>query len=69
MRTAKPSQKKFFFDQGQQFGSVTEVLSQLDTGDKIVSRGYLGLRHGKKVAIADYTSSTLPATLPDSKKP
>ena len=61
--------EKVFFDQGQQYGSVTEVLSQLDTGDKIVSRGYLGLRHGKKVAIAGYTSSTLPATQPDSKKP
>lgn len=45
--------EKVFFEQGQQYGSVTEVLSELNPGDRIVSRGYLGLRDGKKVAVAD----------------
>jgi len=45
--------EKVFFEQGKQFGSVTEILSELDAGDKIVSRGYLGLRNGKKVDIAN----------------
>jgi RND family efflux transporter MFP subunit len=49
--------EKVFFEQGQQFGSVTEVLSELRPGDRIVSRGYLGLREGKKVSIADANSS------------
>ncbi len=44
--------EKVFIEQGQQFGSVTEVLSALEPGDRIVTRGYLGLRNGKKVAIA-----------------
>ncbi len=43
--------EKVFFEQGQQFASVTEVLSELKAGDRIVSRGFLGLRHGKKVEI------------------
>ena len=50
--------EKIFFEQGQQFGPVTEVLSQLNPGDRIVSRGYLGLRNGKKVAIAASTGSS-----------
>jgi RND family efflux transporter MFP subunit len=51
--------EKVFFDQGLQFGTVTEVLSKLKIGDKIVSRGHLGLRNGKKVVIAgDHAVST-----------
>lgn len=54
--------EKVFFEQGQQFGSVTEVLSELNPGDMIVSRGYLGLRDGKKVVVAKAdTTSTQPA--------
>jgi RND family efflux transporter MFP subunit len=63
--------EKVFFDQGQQFGSVTEILSELKPGDRIVSRGYLGLRNRKKVEIAninnmltaqpDLSSETSPA--------
>lgn len=44
--------EKVFFKQGQQFNSFTEILSGLKPGDRIVSRGYLGLRDGKKVEIA-----------------
>ena len=52
--------EKVFFEQGQQFSSVVEVLSGLQAGDKIVSRGFIGLRAGKKVEVADTfsTSST-----------
>ena len=60
--------EKIFFEQGQQFGPVTEVLSQLNPGDRIVSRGYLGLRNGKKVAIAASTGSSQ-TTPSDSKQP
>lgn len=60
--------EKVFFEQGQQFGPVTEVLSQLNPGDRIVSRGYLGLRNGKKVAIAASTGSSQ-TTPSDSKQP
>ena len=44
--------EKVFFVQGQQFASVTEILSGLNPGDRIVSRGFLGLRTGKKVDVA-----------------
>ncbi len=45
--------EKVFFEQGQQFNSVAEILSELKPGDKIVSRGYLGLRDGKDVEVAN----------------
>jgi RND family efflux transporter MFP subunit len=44
--------KKVFIEQGQQYASVAEVLSGLKKDDRIVSRGILGLRDGKKVEIA-----------------
>ena len=44
--------EKVFFEQGQQFASVAEILSDLVAGDRIVSRGFLGLRPGKKVEVA-----------------
>ncbi len=44
--------EKVFFEQGQQFASVAEILSGLAAGDQIVSRGFLGLRSGKKVSVA-----------------
>jgi RND family efflux transporter MFP subunit len=49
--------EKVFFEQGQQFGSVTEILSELKPGDRIVSRGYLGLRDGKTVEIANINNA------------
>ena len=48
--------EKVFFQQGQQFGEVVEVLSDLKAGDNIVSRGHLGLRDAKKVTIANKTN-------------
>ena len=44
--------EKVFFEQGQQFASIAEILSDLMAGDRIVSRGFLGLRSGKKVEVA-----------------
>jgi RND family efflux transporter MFP subunit len=44
--------EKVFFEQGQQFGALSEALTELKINDKIVTRGYLGLRDGKKVDIA-----------------
>jgi len=44
--------EKVFFEQGQQFGNVTEILTGLNPADQIVSRGYLGLRDGKKVEVS-----------------
>ena len=45
--------EKVFFEQGQQFGALSEALSELKSGDKIVTRGHLGLRDGKKVEVVD----------------
>jgi RND family efflux transporter MFP subunit len=45
--------EKVYFEQGQQFASKAEILSGLNPGDRIVSRGFLGLRTGKKVEVAD----------------
>lgn len=45
--------EKIFFEQGQQLASEVEVLSGLNAGDQIVSRGFLGLRPDKKVEIAN----------------
>ncbi len=45
--------EKVFFEQGQQFASVAEILSDLIAGDRVVSRGFLGLRTGKKVEVAN----------------
>jgi len=47
------SVEKVYIEQGQQFDDVAEVLSGLNAGDLIVSRGYLGLRDGKKVELAN----------------
>ncbi len=45
--------EKVYFEQGQQFISVAEILSGLNPGDRIVSRGFLGLRTGKKIEVAN----------------
>jgi RND family efflux transporter MFP subunit len=52
--------EKVSLEQGQQFGAVTEILEGLNTGDQVVSRGFLGLRDGKKVEVAN--ADDLPAT-------
>jgi len=53
--------EKVFFEQGQQFASVTEIVSGLKPGDQIVSRGVLGLRSGKKVEIAKINDKVITA--------
>ncbi len=45
--------EKVFFEKGQQFALVAEIYSGLNAGDRIVSRGFLGLRDGKKVDVAE----------------
>ena len=50
--------EKAAFQQGLQFGDQVEVLSQLETGDMIVSRGHLGLRAGKKVMVTNLDAIT-----------
>jgi membrane fusion protein (multidrug efflux system) len=50
---AESTAEKVFFEQGQQFGALSEALTELKINDKIVTRGYLGLRDGKKVDIAN----------------
>lgn len=45
----KTTVEKVFFEQGQQFGAFAEALTQINAMDKIVTRGYLGLRDGKEV--------------------
>jgi len=44
--------EKVSFVQGQQFASVAEILSGLSAGDRIVSRGFMGLRTGKEVEVS-----------------
>lgn len=48
---AKTLIEKVFFEQGQQFGSLVEALTELKANDKIVTRGHLGLREGKVVEV------------------
>jgi len=60
--------EKVFFEQGQQFASVAEILSGLTAGDRIVSRGFLGLRPGKKVEVAN-ASNTQGLTGTEQNKP
>ena len=60
--------EKVKLEQGQQFGAVTEVLEGVNVGDKIVNRGFLGLRDGKKVEIAntDEASAAIADTSTDN---
>jgi len=48
--------EKTTIEQGQQFDSMAEILSGLKPGDRIVSRGSLGLRTGKKIVVANATA-------------
>lgn len=50
--------EKVSFDQGQQFSGKTVVLSKLQVGDRIVTRGFLGLRDGKEVDVAHSVQTT-----------
>jgi len=60
--------EKVFFEQGQQFASVAEILSGLNAGDLVVGRGFLGLRPGKKVAIAHIVNQAGNASEPEQDK-
>jgi RND family efflux transporter MFP subunit len=64
-----PVAEKVYIEQGQQFGTVTEVLSALHAGDRIVNRGYLGLRNGKKVTVTNNDDSVTQSTRQDSDRP
>ena len=54
--------EKVYLDQGQQFGAVTEILEGLNVGDRVVSRGFLGLRDGKKVEVAKIDNNSATST-------
>ena len=45
--------EKVFIEQGLQYGALSEVQTGIMVNDKIVTRGYLGLRNGKRVEIAN----------------
>ena len=47
----KMKAQKASIQQGLDFGVVTEVISGVSAGDKIVSKGFLGLRNNKTVSI------------------
>ncbi len=64
-----PVAEKVYIEQGQQFGTVTEVLSALRAGDRIVTRGYLGLRNGKKVTVTNTEDSVTQTIQQDSIRP
>lgn len=59
--TAKQVAEKVYFEQGQQFDALSEVLTKINPGDLIVTRGYLGLRDGKKVEIVSTTQEPVGA--------
>lgn len=45
--------EKVFFEKGPEYANKTTALSQLHTGDKIVTRGFLGLRNHQSVQIVN----------------
>ena len=64
-----PVAEKVYIEQGQQFGTLTEVLSALAAGDRIVTRGYLGLRNNKKVTVTNTVDSVTQTIQQDSVRP
>lgn len=51
--------QKVHIQQGLDFGEVTEILSGVSIDDKIVSKGFLGLRNNKTVVIQHAQDNTL----------
>lgn len=49
--------EKVYFEQGQQFGALSEALTEIKAGDRIVTRGYLSLRDGKTVEVVNAEQS------------
>lgn len=50
--------QKVRIQQGLDFGEVTEVLSGVSVDDKVVSKGFLGLRHNKTVLVHQAQDNT-----------
>lgn len=48
--------EKVYFEKGPQYGNKTVINSGISDGDTIVKRGFLGLRDGKTVEIANKTA-------------
>ena len=47
---------KRYLIKGLQFGEWTEILSGIDLDDRLITKGFLGLRDGKVVAIVNHAS-------------
>jgi len=58
--------QKRVLKKGLQFGEWTEIISGIEVGDRLVSKGFLGLRDNKEVTIVDKTVSDAVATPSDS---
>lgn len=50
--------EKVSVETGRQFGEQLEIVSGIKTGDRIVVRGFIGLRDGKSVEIAHESGQT-----------
>lgn len=48
----KPRVEKVYVEVGRQFGDRLEIISGIESGNRIVVRGFIGLREGKTVEIA-----------------
>jgi hypothetical protein len=49
---------------GLQLGQRIQIVNGVESGDRIVSKGFLELRDGKQVVIQSASSQTLPAAAP-----
>jgi len=50
--------EKVYVETGRQFGEQLEIVSGISPGDRIVVRGFIGLREGKTVEIARQPGAT-----------
>ena len=51
---------------GLQFGEWTEIISGIEIGDKLITKGFLGLRDGKVVTIVEHKTDTDVPAEPDN---
>ena len=51
---------------GLQFGEWTEIISGIEIGDKLITKGFLGLRDGKVVTIVEPKTDADASTEPDN---
>jgi len=49
--------EKVYIDKGEQFGEMIEVTSGINNNDAVVTKGFNGLRHGKKVRVVSQGSN------------